>query len=141
MSSFFDTSVLVAAFWGDHPNHSASLRLLAGASKSNAACGAHSLAEVYAVMTRLPVKPAIFPEQAMLFVQEILARLTIVCLEEADYMTALQQAAEQGVSGGRIYDGLLLQCARKVDANTVYTWNVADFRRIAPDLVDRIRTP
>jgi predicted nucleic acid-binding protein len=141
MRQFFDTSVLVAAFWGDHPQHAASLSVFAGATKAEAACAAHSLAEVYAVMTRLPVKPAILPDQALLFVQEMRDRLTLIPLEEADYSAALQQAAERGIAGGRIYDALLLQCAAKAGAEIIYTWNVGDFQRLAPDLAGRIRTP
>ena len=141
MMAFYDTSVLVAAFWGDHPHHIESLRLLSRAEPSQASCAAHTLAEVYAVMTRLPVKPAIVPEQALLFVMEIRSRLAIISLQADDYVRALQDASERGISGGRVYDALLVHCARKAEAETIYTWNLADFRRIAPDLTDRIRTP
>ena len=68
-------------------------------------------------------------------------RLTLIPLEEADYSAALQQAAERGIAGGRIYDALLLQCAAKAGAEIIYTWNVGDFQRLAPDLAGRIRTP
>lgn len=139
--NFFDTSALIAAFWGDHPNHAISVRLFGRATRADSMCAAHSLAEVYAVTTRLPVKPAIRPEQAMLFVQETIARLMIVPLEEPDYIAVLQEATERGVGGGRIYDALIAQCARKAGARTIYTWNVRDFERVAPDLADRIKTP
>ena len=56
MKAFFDTSVLVAVFWEDHPRHQASLDLFYDARKKEAACAVHTLAEVYAVMTRLPVR-------------------------------------------------------------------------------------
>ena len=39
MKSFFDTSVLVAAFWEDHPHHHVSLDLFYDARKKEAACG------------------------------------------------------------------------------------------------------
>jgi predicted nucleic acid-binding protein len=32
VKAFFDTSVLVGAFYGDHPRHAACLRLLEGAA-------------------------------------------------------------------------------------------------------------
>jgi predicted nucleic acid-binding protein len=58
MKEFLDTSVLIAAFWGGHVHHAPSIKLLAAADKKRSACGIHTLAEVYAVMTVLPVKPA-----------------------------------------------------------------------------------
>ena len=55
--------MLVAAFWGTHVHHDASIKLLASADKKNSACGIHSLGEVYASMSALPVKPMIPAEQ------------------------------------------------------------------------------
>jgi predicted nucleic acid-binding protein len=33
MREFFDTSVLIAAFWRGHPQHEASIKLVAAATK------------------------------------------------------------------------------------------------------------
>jgi predicted nucleic acid-binding protein len=141
MKEFFDTSVLVAAFWGGHRHHEASLRRLSGANKRQAGCGVHSLAEVYAVMTALPVRPMIPPEQAMLFVEEVRERLTLVSLDGEEYFAAVQRCAEKGFTSGRIYDALLLACARKARAETIFTLNEKHFRGIAPDLASRIQSP
>ena len=43
MKAFFDTSVLVGAFYGDHPRHAACLDLLAEASKKTHFCAAHAV--------------------------------------------------------------------------------------------------
>ena len=59
MKQFFDTSVLIAAFWGSHAQHESSLKLFAAAHKKKSACSLHTLAEVYATMTALPVKQLI----------------------------------------------------------------------------------
>ena len=141
MREFFDTSVLVAAFWGAHVHHDASIELLAWADKKHSACGIHSLAEVYASMSVLPVKPMIPTEQVLLFVEEIKARLTLVSLEDSEYSETIRTAAASGLTGGKIYDALLLQCAAKCQAETIYTWNLKHFREIAAGLADRIRTP
>ncbi len=141
MKEFFDTSVLIAAHLGSHPHQPSSLAALACASKATSACAAHLLAEVYSVMTRLPVRPAIPPEQVLLFLEDIRERLTILTLTEVAYIETIQAAASRGDTGGRIYDALLLRCAADTDAETVYTWNVKHFQHIAPDLADRIRTP
>ena len=39
---------MIAAFWGDHTDHDASLSVFAGANRHTGACSIHSLAEVYA---------------------------------------------------------------------------------------------
>ena len=85
--------------------------------------------------------PRIPPEQAMLFVEEARNRLTLVSLDEVDYFDTIRTTAEQGFTTGRVYDALLLRCAVKAKAQTIYTWNVKHFRALAPSLADRIRTP
>jgi len=141
MKEFFDTSVLIGAFWRGHPHHQASLKLLSVANKRKAACAMHTLAEVYATMTALPVKDLIPPDQALLFVQEVRDRLTVVTLTEEEYYTTIEQAAALHFTSRRIYDALLLRCAAKVKAETIYTWNLKHFRAINPALAGRIQTP
>ena len=141
MKEFFDTSVLIASFWRGHPQHEASLKLFAAANKKKSACALHTLAEVYATMTALPVKQLIPTDQALLFVQEVRERCAVVTLDEDEYYGTIAQAAEDGFASGRIYDALLLRCADKVKADAIYTWNLKHFRAINPRLADRIRTP
>jgi predicted nucleic acid-binding protein len=141
VKAFFDTSVLVASFLGDHIHHQASLRAFASATPKEAACSAHTLAEVFAVLSSLPVKPQILPEQAALFVDDVHKRLAGVSLSAGEYYETIRAAAEHGIAGGRVYDALLLQCARKCKAETIYTWNLKHFQAIAPDLAKRFQTP
>lgn len=56
MKAFLDTSVLIATFYGDHEHHGSSLDLFLRFGKSDASCAVHSLAEVYATLTRMPGK-------------------------------------------------------------------------------------
>ena len=141
MREFLDTSVLVAAFLGDHPHHPASAKIFANASKGRSSCAAHSLAELYSTLTSLPLKPMIVPAQAMLFLQETRNRLTVLTLEGTEYYLAIEQLAERGIAGGRVYDALLLHCAMKSKADTIYTWNLKHFQHISPHLAKKIRTP
>ena len=141
MKEFFDTSVLIAAFRTVHPNHLASIERFAKAEPRRSACAAHTLAEFYAVTTTLPLRPMILPEQAMLFVDETRSRLSIVALTPDEYSAAIQDLADRGIGGGRIYDALLLTCAAKCNAETIYTWNVKHFQALAPRMATRIRTP
>jgi predicted nucleic acid-binding protein len=141
MKEFVDTSVLVGAFWHGHPQHDASLKVVSAANKKKSACAAHTLAEVFATMTALPVKDVIPPEQVLLFVQEVRDRFTIVTLTEDDYLETIERTAARGLTSGRIYDALLLKCAAKAKAQTIYTWNLRHFQAIAPQQAGRIRTP
>jgi len=141
MQDFFDTSVLVAAFVNPHVHHDASVRLLSTAAPKHSACGMHTLAELYASTTALRVHPRILPEQAMLFVEEARRRLTIISLDDEEYLETIRAASELGLASGRVYDALLLRCAAKSKAQNIYTWNVKHFQVTAPDLAGRIRTP
>jgi len=74
-------------------------------------------------------------------VETLLKRLTPVTLSADEYMETLAKTANLGHSGGMIYDALHLACARKIDAQQIYTLNARHFRMVAPDLADRIITP
>jgi predicted nucleic acid-binding protein len=52
-----------------------------------------------------------------------------------------ESAHASGFVSGRVYDALLLACAAKVKARTIYTWNAKHLQAIAPELAGRIRTP
>ena len=141
MKAFFDTSVLVGAFYGDHPKHLDCLGLLEEASKKTHFCAAHSVAELYAVMTRLPVRPRITPEQGLLFVENVRDYVSVVTLSAAEYFEVVTDAARRGLGGGKIYDLLILRCAVKSSAERVYTLNLAEFTRLAPpELRERLGT-
>src|SRR5258707_15777353 len=141
MKEFFDTSVLVAAFRREHVCHVPRLKRFAAAVNRHSACRLPSLAEVFSVMTTLPVKPMIPPEQALLFVEEVPNRLTLVSLSAEEYFAVIQNAASRGFTGGRIYDSLLLACAAKCKAQAVYTQNLKHYQSLAPDLAPRIQAP
>lgn len=92
MKAFFDTSVLVPTFLGDHEHHEPSLAVFLRFGKHQACCAAHSLGEVYATLTRLPGKYRVSCEHAMLFLDEIRKRLTIIILNEEESYAAIEHA-------------------------------------------------
>jgi predicted nucleic acid-binding protein len=102
VKAFFDTSVLVPVFYGDHIHHRLSLDLFIQFAKTTGCCGAHSLAEVYSTLTRMPGRHRISAEQAMLFVGSIRERLAIVALTGQEYADALEGSAARGIVGGAI---------------------------------------
>jgi predicted nucleic acid-binding protein len=141
MKAFFDTSSLVPVFYGDHVHHNASLSLFIQFKKNTGCCGAHSLAEVYSTLTRMPGRHRISGEQAMLFIGNIRERLSIIALTGDEYAGALQKSAGLGIVGGGIYDAMLAHCAVKSKAQVIYTWNVRHYSLCGPEVVRRLRTP
>jgi predicted nucleic acid-binding protein len=53
----------------------------------------------------------------------------------------MRTCAEEGWTGGVVYDALHLQCARKTACGRIYTFNLPDFQLLAPDLKDKICAP
>ena len=103
----------------------------------------HSLTEVYSVMTRTPFRPPIYPGAALELIEDqILGHLTLVSLDENEYIDVVRRAARAGWIGGRIHDAIHLRCAAKMGCERIYTFNLRDFRAIAPkELADKISAP
>lgn len=145
MKIFFDTTILVAASEKSHPHHAhawpALRRVAAGQDKGF--MSVHSIAELYASLTRLPVQPRIHPvEAARIVTDNVLRHFEAVPAGKKDYLEALGMVAGGGWSGGKIYDALLLCCAARCAAERIYTFNLADFRQLAPaSLQEKICAP
>ena len=106
MRAFLDSSVLVPVFFEDHPRHEPSFSTFAQCDPESSYCAAHSLAELYATLTAMPIRPRISPDEALLFGQAVEARLSTVPLEGAEYSKALENAAAAGVRGRAVFDYL-----------------------------------
>jgi predicted nucleic acid-binding protein len=89
----------------------------------------------------MPLKPQIPPDYAFRLVQEVLTRFSTVSLDKQEYLDILEKTSARGLTGGKIYDALLLACAAKSQAQIIYTWNLKHFHSIAPHLADRIQSP
>jgi predicted nucleic acid-binding protein len=141
VKSFFDTSVLLASLLDGHEHYERSFAILAGANRKNACCAAHSLAELYATLTRLPGKLGLNIDQALAAVDSVAERLELISLEPPKYRHLIREAANWGIAGGTIYDALLGQCALKARATKIYTWNAGHFRLLGDEIAGKIRTP
>jgi predicted nucleic acid-binding protein len=144
MKVYFDTAVLVAASVSDHPHHSqaiAALRMVRDKEIVGCVSG-HSLAETYAVLTRAPFTPPVYPAEAWKLLSEnIIPFFEIVALTPAMYRERIQECSESGWIGGRIYDALHLNCAKKAGCQRIYTFNVRHFRQLDPGWAERIAAP
>lgn len=141
MRYFFDTSVLVPAFLDVHVHHEASSKAYLRADKKRDCCAAHSLAEVYSTLTRLPGALRIGGDQAMLFLEDMAQRLTFIALDSEEYWEAMTNAAASGILGGLTYDALLAHCALKAKVETIYTWNLGHFQQLGSSVAKLARTP
>lgn len=141
MIVFFDTSVLVASSSSSHPHFAQAAaavgRVVSG--KDKGIVSQHSIAELYSALTLMPVIPRIHPlEAARLIRDNILKQFETVALDKDDYLEALKIVSESGWPRGKIYDALLLCCAGKTRAQRIYTFNLKDFRLLAPDRMQHL---
>jgi predicted nucleic acid-binding protein len=141
VKAFFDTTVLVAAVLEDHEHHERSFAVFSSTRRSSAFCAAHNLSEVYATLTRYPGKDRLSAEQALIALEKIEERLTIIALDATEHVAAIRKFAGKGIVGGTLYDGLIAACALKASADILYTWNTAHFQMLGEDVAQRIRTP
>jgi predicted nucleic acid-binding protein len=144
MKVYCDTSVLVAASISAHPHHTQSVALLkqVRAGKLEGVISAHGTAEFYAVLTRAPVIPPVYPGEAWrLLAENILPHFRVAVLSAAQYTSVLRQAAEKGWTGGLVYDALHLATATSNHCTRIYTFNLRHFLQLAPQLRDVICSP
>jgi len=141
MKAFVDTTVLLASVMADQPHHGQSRELVLSLRRGQDACAAHSLAELYSTLTRMPPPYRRNADEAMLVLADIQARVTPVSLTPEEYIAAISEYSSRGVVGGVIYDALIAQCARKARAEKIYTWNIRHFRQFGPEIEKRLRVP
>ena len=134
MNVLFDTNVLVAAFVEQHEFHNRAypwLEKVYEVEHKGYICQ-HSIAELYSVLTTLPIRPRIFPEMASRLIQENLKRLEVVALNPKDYQWCINHLSNLGQPGGVIYDALAARAALKSQVNHLVTFDPDDFRRVLP---------
>jgi predicted nucleic acid-binding protein len=141
MKALLDSSVLVAAVREADLRCEVSRKLINSFKPGEACCAAHSLAEVYASLTGMRPPNRFKPGQAMLVLETIRGRMKCISLTPEEVIDTAHRLAGINLTGGVIYDALLLECARKADAELIYTWNLKHFRMVAPDLASRIVSP
>ena len=141
MRAFVDTTVLLAAANADHPHYEPSRTLVLGLRPRQDACAAHSLAELYSTLTRMPFPQRRNASEAMLFVADVQAHLTPIALTPGEYFAAISEYSAMGIVGGAIYDALIARCALKARAEKIFTWNIRHFRQFGPEVEKKLRTP
>jgi predicted nucleic acid-binding protein len=104
------------------------------AGRDHGHISAHSIAECFAVSTRLPIRPRIHPSDAARIINEgLLPHLQVAPLAPTHYAQALEWMVEGSWQGGKVYDALLLACAAAAKAERIHTSNLGDFQQLAPE--------
>jgi len=94
----------------------------------------HTIAELYAVLSTLPIKPRISPIIAWKLIHEnIEATGKIVSLTPAEYISVIKQLSRLGMAGGITYDALIAKVAKKTKVERLLTLNTNHFKRVWPE--------
>jgi predicted nucleic acid-binding protein len=139
LSTFIDTSVVVASLDPDEPQHAACDRLMAAGGH---ALYVHGLAEAFSILTggRLGRRERAAVATRLLE-QSVLPFVSVHALSGRDVVAALAECESRGVRGGAVYDLLHLAAARKARAEVFVTLDVRNFQALARPGDPRIESP
>ncbi len=143
VKALFDTSVLVAAFWSNHPKHSSCITRLkqVKSGKIQGIICTHTLAELYSVLTGLPINPSLSPQIVQQLITENLAEFEVISLSSEDYHTVINKMVTLNLTGGSIYDALITQVVFKGEVDQLLTLNPNHFRRFGEEIAKLVEVP
>jgi predicted nucleic acid-binding protein len=136
-----DTSVIVAAVVEEHPHHVRARWWLRARRNIEPVASWHAYAEVWAVLTALPIEPRVSGEVAAAVLDRVRGLLRFVAPRAATYPTAVRRCTARGLRSGVIYDALHLVTAEGESAELFLTFNVDDFARLSEPNGPRIVAP
>jgi predicted nucleic acid-binding protein len=128
-----DTSFLVAALLPNHPHHARAYPWFAAVKSGTLAAmvSVHALAELFSVLTRLPLDPPIRPAQAEQMIGRLRPFLTVIEENEPIVTAAVARCAAIGAVSGAVYDAIHVVTAEAGGADRFLTFNERHFRRLA----------
>ena len=143
MKVVFDTSVLVPALVASHPAHGRAFVWLEAVRRQSlsGAVAWHGLAELWSVLTRFPLVPAVAPADATAMVERLASLLEVLPMTAGVYRLAFERATTKRVRSGALFDALHLAAAEKASADAFVTLNPLDFERLAAEGSPRIVVP
>jgi predicted nucleic acid-binding protein len=127
---YFDTNVLIAALVQGHPHHAPAKSELTRVSKGlvRGFVSSHGIAELYSVLTRAPFVPRILPVEAWKLIDtSVLPHFVLEEISALEYRRVLERCSTGGVVGGRVFDALHVEAARKAGCERLLTFNLRDF--------------
>ena len=144
MKVLIDTSVWVAALMETHSDNKRAVPWVERVKQQTitAVISAHTLAEVYSGLTRIPTHPMISPAKAYQLIEaNMIGKVEIVALTVDDYTDLIRHLAQTGIAGGAVYDGVIACAAAKAQVDHIVTFNARDFRRVYPALAASVIIP
>ena len=99
MKILFDTSLIIAGLVESHPMHKRAFPWLkrAKANEFELIVASHTLAELYAVLSTLPIKPRITPLIVRkLIIENIEPNSKFISLTPGEYKSVIKQISELG---------------------------------------------
>jgi predicted nucleic acid-binding protein len=138
-----DTSLLIAAFVESHPKHKEAFKVLTNAKKKEFEffISAHTILEVYSVLTSAPFKPPITTEIAEKLIENNIRSIAkIISLTDKDYFNIVKKMSDNNFKGGIVYDGIIVECALNEGVDEIVTLNSKDFLRLIGNNSIKIRT-
>ncbi len=142
MNACFDTSTLVAALLQQHPHHTIAFPRLKAVHDGtiHGHLTTHGLAELFATLTALPLKPRLLPNDVQRLIRNsVMDHFTLIPLGAQEYQDAMALTVAKNLSSGAIYDALHLVGARAAGCAALFTLNLRHFQALAPG--DPLVTP
>ena len=133
MKILFDTSVLVAALLDSHPKHAIAFQWLVKAKHKEIEgyIGIHTLVELYAILTSLPVQRKVSsPDIWRLLQDSVFSNFEVIQLTKADYQDTLESLSQSDIRGGATYDALIARAAFNAKVDKLFTFNIKHFMRV-----------
>lgn len=135
MNACFDTSTIVAALLQQHPHHAIAFPRLRSVHDGTIRghLTTHAVAELYATLTALPLKPRLPPADVQLLIRKsVLDHFSIIPLGPQEYLDAMALTVAKSLASGAVYDALHLVGARSAGCAVLFTLNLRHFQSLAP---------
>jgi predicted nucleic acid-binding protein len=139
----FDTSVLVAGVLAAHPMHERAMCWIEAVHQQElrGLMTAHAVAELWAVLTRLPLASPLSGTMAEQIIKRLCRTIRPIALTNAHYTAAIRRCAERRQRSGAVFDALHLVAAEGKRCEALVTFNPIDFQRLANTDSPRIVVP
>jgi predicted nucleic acid-binding protein len=144
MKYLFDTNTLIAALVESHVHHAQALPWLhkVHAKEIEGFISIHTIAELYAVISRYPALQPISSELVVEQIEdEVLNHFEVIALNRDEYHAIIRHLAKTGIVGGTVYDAVIIAAGIKASVDHLLSFNAKHFRRVYPSVAHKIIVP
>ncbi len=144
MKYLFDTNTLIAALVESHLHHDRALLWVQKVYRKEIEGGIslYTIAELYAVISRVPTLQTISPESIAEQIKEAIAQnFEVITLNSDKYISIIKHLAQTGLAGGIVYDAIIVFAGIKAKVDHILSFNAKHFRRVYPSFADKIIVP